>query len=121
MCHFGVKLEAVNGEILVPHGSQRTGGCLGQRSEVGRDFADLIAVAHPDLGLGRHPGKELVGLDHLTASPAIFAGLCPADLTAEGVAGQLHPIADAKHGDAQLKDAGIAAGSPRLVDARRTA
>ena len=116
---FRVELKTVDRQRVVPDGCQRACGRAGQRPKIGRDLVDLVAVAHPDLGMGRHTGEDRVGLQHLAGGAAVFAGLCPADLAAEGVAGQLHAVADAEHRDAEPEDAGIAPRGAGLVDTRR--
>ena len=68
-----VELKAVDRQRVVPDGGQRTGARAGQRPKIGGYLIDLIAVAHPHLGVGGHAGKEPVCLEHLTGGAAIFA------------------------------------------------
>ena len=120
MGDFRVELKTVDRQRVVPNGGQRACGRAGQRPKIGRHLVDLIAVAHPDHGVGWHAGEERVGLQHLAAGAAVFAGLRPADVAAEGVAGQLHAVADAEHGNAEPEDARVAPRGAGLVDTRRT-
>ena len=121
MRDFGVELEAVDRQGGVADGRERASRRAGERGEVGGDVVDLIAVAHPHLGRRRHPGEHRVGRGDLAGRTTVLTRRRPADPTTEGIAGQLHPVADPEDGDAEAKEPRIAARRPFLVDARRTA
>ena len=81
----------------------------------------LVAVAHPHVDLPRHAGEQPVRLDDAATRPAVLAGRRPLDLAAEGLAGQVQPVADAQHGHAEAEDFRVALRRARLVDAGRPA
>ena len=105
----------------MPDGSQRAGGRPGQWPKISGNLVDLITVAHPHIGIGWHSSEERVSLQHLAGSAAVLAGLCPTDVPAQGVAGQLHAVADAEHWDPESEYPWIAPRGCRFVDARRAA
>jgi len=116
-----MELQSEDRERHMADRGQGTGCGAGERAEVGGHPVHLVPVAHPDLGAGWHAREEFVFLEHLARRPAVFAGLRPPDLTAEGVAGQLHAVADAEHRNAESKNRRVAPWRARLVDARRPA
>ena len=118
---LGMELKPEHRQAPVPDGRQRAGGRAGQRQEFVAQTVHLVAMAHPDLGVIRHVGQQQVVVEHFASGPAVFAGLRPADLPSQGLAGQLHPVADAEHGDAQPEDVRIALRGGGFVDARRAA
>ena len=70
---------------------------------------------------GRPANSSLGAGDQPALGPAVFAGRRACDAAAQGLALQLHAVADAQHGDAQAEDGRVALAAPRLVDARRPA
>ena len=122
--HFRVKLEPVEPARGVGHARDGARAGRGDRGEAGGQRGDLVAMAHPDL----HPGGPIAqvaqqrragrGLDIGMAELARRPGL---DAAAELVRHQLHAVADAEHGQAELEERGIARGGARFVDAGRAA
>ena len=53
--------------------------------------------------------------------PAVLAGRSALHLAAQRLAGQLHPVANAQHGQAEFEDRRIALRGARLVHAGRAA
>ena len=118
--HLGVELEPEDRARLVLHRRQRAGVGRGERHEVAAHALHLVAVAHPDGGLGRVGLEERVRVVDRERRAAVLAGVRrPADLAAQVMASQLHPVADAEHGDAEVEDLGVAVRRAGLVDARR--
>jgi putative heme-binding domain-containing protein len=66
-----MKLQAEDRQRAVPDGGQRAGGRLGEREEVCRDLVDLVAVAHPHLGVPRDAGEDRVALNELSSKNEI--------------------------------------------------
>ncbi len=93
-------------------GGDRTGLRCGQRHEIAVDRLHLIAVAHPDDGFGRHAGEQAVGVVDAADGPAELAAGGRLHLAAEQVTGQLHAVADAEHGDAEVEELRVAARAP---------
>ena len=119
--HFGMELQPVDRQLPMFHRGQRAGVGGGQRQEIAGSLRHLIAVAHPDLDLGRDAGEQFVRLGDAAVRPAVFAGRRALHLAAEGLAGQVQPVADAQHGQAQAEDFRIALRRARLVHAGRPA
>ncbi len=86
---------------------------------------DLVAVAHPDLGLlgdtGEQVGRLVSRRIDRQFGAAVLARRSALHLPAHGLADQLHAVADAQHGNAQLEDFRIALRRALGVDARRAA
>lgn len=122
---FGVELHAVEATLFVGKGGNRATGGGGHALEAGWQFGDFVAVAHPDLQLAvgiAQALQQVVVAMQLDLRVAEFALLATFDFAAELLCHGLHAIADAQHGDAQIKDgfggavgfvgidAGVAAG-----------
>src|SRR5207253_3384014 len=117
-----VELDAVHRAGDVPDGGDRAGFRGGQRAEVAADGVDLVAVAHPHGRLGRVAAEErVVAVGDGEGGPAELPGGRRGDGAAQGVAGELHPVADAQHGDVQVEHLRVALRGVRLVHARRPA
>ena len=82
---------------------------------------DLVRVAHEHKPRAGKPGKQGAIPVQPGFGGTVFASAAGADLAAAHVADQLHPVADAQDGDAQIQDASMAGGSPGTVDAVRPA
>ena len=78
-------------------------------------------MAHPYIDLVGQPGKQQVLLADLTLCRPVFSRRRVVDLATERVTGQLHAVANAKHGDAQAEQLRIASGRAFFVNAHRTA
>ena len=119
---LGMKLEAVDRQLAMPHRRDRAGRGRGQRQEIAAGVVDLVAVAHPDDRLARDVVEERLGrVQHAALGAAELAGRRRIDLGPHRLAGQLHPVADPQDRHAQLEDRRIALRCPGLVDARRPA
>ena len=119
---FGVELHAVERPGLVPRGGVGAGGRGRQRDEIGGQVVDLVAVAHPDGGVlraGRGRADRSAG--DVQLRPAELARLGRLHLAAEDLRAELHAVADAEDGHAQVEDLRVALGRARLVNAARPA
>ena len=100
-------------------------GCrVRERREVAGDRVDLIAVAHPHFGVARHAGEQDVGVAAFidrAMGPAVLADLVALHAAAECLAHQLHSVADAEHGNAEVENRRIALRCAVGVHARRSA
>ncbi len=121
MADLGMELQTVDGPAAVADGGHRTGIGGGQGDELIIDRGDLVAVAHPDLGLAGHADKQAVGVLNLAGGPAKLPAGRRQDLPSQGLAGQLHAVADAQDGNAQVEEGRIAARRRGNVDAGRAA
>ena len=119
--HFGMELQPVDRQLPMLDRGQRAGVGGGQRQEIVGDLRHLIAVAHPDVDLVGNAGEQFVRPDDAAACPAVFAGRRALHLAAQRLAGQLHSVADAQHGQPEAEDFRIALRRARLVDAGRPA
>jgi hypothetical protein len=118
---FGVELHAVEPARLVLGRGERARRGGRQRDKIGRQVEHLVAVAHPDGGLGPESAHQrIVGRDRQFC-PAELSGGRRFDLTAEDLCSQLHPVADAQDRDAEIEDRGVAPRRTSLVHAARTA
>ncbi len=114
---FWVELDGVEGLGGVAHGGHGAGGGGGEGEEGGAEVFDLIAVGHPDGGFGGDADHEVRGVRReVQFCAAVFAGGGGFDVAAEELCGDLHAVADAEDGDAELEDAGVALGGVFFVD-----
>ena len=118
---FGVELHAVEGAALHLHRCKGAGGSGGQRLKEIAGLRHLITVRHPHGGLVGDAGEELALALEAQVGATELAVIGPLHLAPQQMRGQLHAVADAKHGHAQIKERGVARGGARFVDARRTA
>ena len=97
------------------------GGCDGE--EIARERFDLITVAHPCREGLRNSAEELVigAICHDTWCTAKFAGVGRQDTTAEGMAGDLHAIANSEDGYTELEDGWIDGWGTGGIDTGRAA
>ena len=108
--HFGVELDAVEAFGGVFHHRNRAGRRIADDDEAIGQFAHLVAVAHPYVQRVRRAVKNAAGQLAIDcfylriAKLALVAGLHRA---AQMMRHELHAVADAKHGHAQGKNAGI--------------
>ena len=108
---FGMELNAVQLARLVRHAGDRGRRIAGDNLEAGRQFGDLVAVAHPDIEQpmafavgtvldvfeqGRVAAGSHLGIAKLAHLPAFDL---PAELRCHG----LHAVADAEHRHAELE------------------
>ena len=121
MKNFRVKLDTVESALLVL--DTRIRRIFGNRSchEAGRKFFQFVAVGIPDAQLLREPGEEFTGLLDGELTVAVFARLAVRHVAAEVVPHELHPVADAEHGDAERENLRIRVGRRFRVNALRTA
>ena len=95
-----------------------------RRGELGEALGaalDRVAVRHPAGLLGGQAGKEATERTEVELGAAELADLGALDEAAERVREELHAVADAEHGDAELEQAAIERGRPGCVDRRRPA
>ena len=102
-------------------GGKRTGVGLRQRFELVTDRGDLIPVAHPNGHLVGKAGEQRFLPSNVAGRRSVFPGGRVVDLSAQGLAGQLHPVADSQDGDPQTEQFRIALRRPVFVDAGRAA
>src|SRR5262245_6096234 len=121
VAHLGVELQTEHGPRAMANGCDRAGFRRGERYELAVGGFDLIAVAHPHDGLGRHTGEAAVALLNAHLSSAELAAARLLDLAAQRLAGELHAVADAEDGNAEGEDGRIAVRGTGVVDARRPA
>src|SRR5450759_4751349 len=86
-----------------------------------RDFADLVAVAHPDRELLVQSLEEGAGLAHCKERRPVLTRVSWIDLAAKVVGDQLHAVTDAEHWDPGAQRLGVDLRGAGLVDARGTA
>jgi hypothetical protein len=119
---LGVPLHAVEALLGVAERRHRCRGRRGEHLEAGRRRGDLVAVAHPDVLLGRLTAEEHAAVVHDDGiRRAVLAQARVGDLAAELLGHHLEAVADAERRHAELQHAGIERGRPGLVDRRRTA
>ena len=119
MDHLGVELKSVDAAGGASHGGDRTGAGLGDGGKFRWHGADLVAMAHPDVILGRHAGKQGLFVQHGDPGAAVFPGGAGLDFTAQHAGGHLHAVTDAEDGDAQIINRGISQRGARLKHAGR--
>ena len=119
--HFGMKLDAVQLARFVGDGgvgrvitAPDAGETIGQQRH-------LIAVTHPDLLEPVHAREQPRFTCDFEFGVTVFAFVALIDATAELVRHQLHPVADAERGNAQVPDRGIALRRVLAVHAGRAA
>ncbi len=121
MADFGVKLQAVNGARAVACGGHRASVGRGQGHEIALHRFYLIAVTHPHGCFARHTGEKSVGVGDAADGRAELAVIGRQHFAAEQVANQMHTIANAQHGDAEVEQAWIAVRCVRSINAGGTA
>ena len=115
---LGVELHRVQGPLGILHRGDRDRVGAGRDAEsVGRP-RDRIAVAHPDLLVGRKVLEQDPRLGHVELGAAVLPLPRRPDLAPERLRHQLVPVADPEHRDAQLEHAGIQGRRPGLVHRR---
>ncbi len=120
--HFGMELQAVDRQRLVLDRRDRAGAGAGQGNEVVRHRGHLIAVTHPDVRSRRAARRtDRIAPGRRGSEPGRTRGWPSCRPSAQGLAGQLHPVTDAQHRNPQLEELGIALRCAPVVDARRTA
>ena len=79
-------------------------------------------MGHPDGSIFGDPDQEVVaGLGQVELGAAVFAGVCGFDVAAEDLCGDLHAVADAQDGNAELEDARVAARGIGFIHGGRAA
>ena len=122
--HFGMKLQAEHLALAVLDGGEVRILGHGHRFEAFGKLGQLVAVRVPDLESLRKVRKEgAKTVGDAQVAFAVFAFLAGLDLAAQIMGQQLHAVADAQHGDAQVEHARGRAGarpSHRRWRGRRT-
>ena len=120
--HFGVKLQAVKIADGFLDGGKFgiVGG--GDGLEAPGNPGEFVAVGVPNLQRPGQVGEERGGgiLD-VQCALAVFAFLAGFDLAAEKMGEQLHAVADAEDGEAQIENAGVRHGGVLGINAGRAA
>ena len=104
MFNFRVKLEPI--QFLFPV-SRRSDFCVfrGTRDvETGGQFSDGIAMAHPATRFCIQTFEKAVSAFYFKLGEAVFSFFSALDGSTHGVNHKLHAIADAKHGNAKVKN-----------------
>ena len=96
-------------------------GELRYQMEAGGQFYRLVAVGHPDRKFCREAVEEAAAIFDFDIGMAVLALVGGAYFSAESVHHELQSVADAEHGQAQLKHSGIGGRSVGVVDRRRAA
>ena len=119
--HLGVELHGIDALFGVGHRAEGAVFAVRDGFEALRRVRHMVGVAHPRDGLGLHAREQ--GAFHVKAyRHAAVLALCRAlHRAAEGVGGNLHPIADAQHRNAQLVNPGIDARRVLVEHGRRAA
>ena len=119
--HFGMELQAV--DVALGVADDRVWRVFGfsKRTEAGGEFGDFVAVAVPDIQCCRKFVEEGAFRVAFEFSRAVFAFGRALDLAAESVGDELHAVADAEHGDAEIVDFAVHLRRLGRVNARWTA
>jgi len=121
MHDLGVELQSVGAALVVAHGRNRAGCRAGHGPEPFRHDVHLVAVAHPHLELAGDPVEEGGWVRDVDHGAAVLASMPGLDRAAQHFGGHLESVADAQHGDAELKDRGVTERRAVLEDTGRTA
>ena len=114
---LGVKLQAEYVALAVLYGGSGAGGGSGERFEVFGKLIDLVAMAHPDGCFRGYALEKAVFVENGELCPAILASGRGGDVSTEGLADNLHAVADAENWYSECKDFGVGFGSVLFVDA----
>src|SRR5262245_23743117 len=117
---FRMELQPINGSRAMANRGDRARVRGGQREEVLAHRVDLIAVAHPGNRFAGNAGEQAVGFLNADMRTSKLAAARRLHLAAERLAGELHAVADAEHGNAEVEDRRVELRRPRLVDAGRS-
>jgi hypothetical protein len=121
MCHFRVKLNAIDVTRGVAHCGGRGIVAVSHRFEGRREFEDTIAVAHPDThSFIVDIAEYLLGVVYVYCSRTIFAPLGFFDRSSQLVRQELHAVAYAEQRDAEFEYARIGERGVFVVYARGT-
>ena len=106
MHNLRVELDTVDSLLRILHSGDRAYRAFCNNRESCRKVGDSVGVAHPAGGGLRNALENLRRLDRNLGS-AVLAGICGGNRSAERVGSELCAVADAKHRNTKLKDAGI--------------
>jgi hypothetical protein len=129
MRDFRMELDGVETAFFVSHRRHRAGLATTDDLESGRQFGDLVAVAHPDfqqaMAVGIGPVLDLAEESGMAPcadfGKAELALARTLHLAAELLCHGLHAVANAEHGDAKLENHLRRLPVQRLIDRVRTA
>ena len=118
---LGMELQAVHGQAVVLDRGDRAGRvwASGTKSSETRVTWSPWLI-HTSVSAGR-PANRSACESIVAACPAVLAGRCAVDLAAQDLAQQLHAVADAQHGNAQVEHFGVAPRGARFIHAGRPA
>lgn len=108
---FGVELHGVEAAAFIGHAGDGARGGGGHQLEAGRQFGDLVAMAHPHLEhavafVGGEVGQTVEQFGVAMGAHfgvAEFAVVAEADGAAQLLRHGLHAVADAQHGHAHVE------------------
>ncbi len=114
---LGVELDGIKAALRILEGGERCRGGAGDYAGAGRSSGDRVAMTHPDGLLAGQLGAEQRSLldPHLRLAELPHPGSL--DLAAQVLRHQVHAVADAEHGNAQLEQLLVDAG--RVLDVDR--
>ena len=72
-----------------------------------RHLGDGVTVAHPDGQLAMEAVEQRARLADRDERRTVLVGAAGVDLAAEMMGDQLHPVADAQHGNARAQSLGL--------------
>ena len=116
-----MELHAVQVPFGVLHGGGRAQGGVSGKGKALRRAMDKIGVAHQHPLFRGQIAKEAAALFQRAGHGAVFAAFAGPHLAAQGMGHELHAVADAQHGYAQIEYPHITGGMAWRVDAVRTA
>src|SRR5215207_9097042 len=119
--HLRVELHPKEALLRLLEGDDRDGGCLGGDREAFGRGKDRVAVAHPRHLLVRYIREEEAMLLYAEVRAAVLPDLDGPDLSTQVQRHQLHPVADAQYGHAELEDPLVHPGRPLAIDTARAA
>ena len=125
MGDFGVEQHPENRARLVPHRRHRCVGARPDHPEARRRLAEPVPVARPhrDAALGLESAEQalLLGFPDRDLSAPVLALRRRLDLPARQVRDQLHPVADAEDGHAELEQLRVRGGRTGVEHRARAA
>ncbi len=119
--HLRMKLQSVDRQRPVFDGGVRTGLRGGNRSELGGQVVNLIAVTHPDLKLGGHTVEQAAGGEDSAGRLAKLACVASDDLASLSLTRHLHAVANTQNRNAEMKNLGVGLRRTFAVHAGRAA
>src|SRR4051794_34388083 len=104
MRHLGMELDSVAAALRILECTDRRVDRFRSQREARRQLDDTVAVAFPHLLPLWRSGEERRVRDHFDLRAPVLALTRCLHLAVEKVRGELHPVADAEDGDAEVED-----------------